>query len=100
MPKLVRLKNGSEELDVAVDATMLHLRALENTDPIALTQLQGVCETDDPHGFPFFSGMREKLEGLRLLEDGVAHSTVRNIVLSAVVMDGPFPSVVDPIAES
>lgn len=100
MPGHVRLKNGSEELAVAVDATMKHIRALEQTDPIALAQLQGVCETDDPHHFPFFSGMREKLEGLRLLEGGVAHQTVRNTVLSAVVMDGPFPSVVDPIAQS
>jgi len=100
MPQLVKLKNGSEELDVAVEAAMLHIRTLEQSDPVALAQLQGVCEENDPHDFPFIPGMREKLERLRLLTGGVPHQTVRNIVLSAVVMEGPFASVVDPIAES
>lgn len=96
MPNLVRLKNGSEEPEALVKATMLHIQSLAQTDPIALAQLHGVCENS--HNFPFFQGMREKLEGLSLLGHGEPHESVRNIVLSAVVMDGPFPQVVDPIA--
>lgn len=95
MVKTVWLKNGTEEVAPLVKMTMLLLHKLIKENPIALYELAMVCR-DSKH-IPF-GDTEEELRKQKLLQlDGKVHSSIRNVVLSAVVGDGFDMSLVNPI---
>ena len=93
----VTLKNGTEELKVAVITTMMTLNRLAETDPIALYEL--AMKAQDPQ-HAFWGETGERLKKFNMVSaDGSMHGTVRNIVKSAVVINatGTDFSLVNPI---
>lgn len=78
----VTLKNGSVEPKVLVDTLMRSLKLLLVNNPIAFYELVMKCR-DRNHRF--FGTAAEPLKNLALVQaDGDVHSSIRNVVLSAV----------------
>ena len=104
MNEPVKLKNGSEELDVLVSATMLSLRTLMQENPIAAFELVELCR-DPAH--KLFGNTRSDLEALSLVgrtadPDGppIVHDSIRHIVLSAAEGEGLELTFGNPLAET
>lgn len=76
--KNVKLKNGSLVSKVCVVTTMMNLKLLLESNPIAFYELVMKCRDSD---HVFFGNTEEVLKGLALKPD---NSVVKNIVLSAV----------------
>lgn len=81
----VTLKNGTEELDALVRATMSSLEGLLNKNPIAFYELVMKCRDQN---YQPFGNTGQTLHDFALLgPDGNVHVGIRNVVLSAVVGD-------------
>jgi len=92
----VKLRNGTSEADVLVAATMLSLRALAESKPVALIELVEVCR-DPKH--TIWGQCAEELKDVSLLQpDGRPHDSIRNIVQSAAEGEGFEVHLVDPKA--
>jgi hypothetical protein len=91
----VTLKNGSEEVQPLVTATMLSLRSLVQDKPIVFYELVMKCR-DRNHRF--FGSSGQTLTDLGLVEaDGGIHESIRNIVLSATEGEGLEMTLGSPI---
>ena len=81
--KMCKLKNGSEEAQVLVNATMMHINDLMKSLPGALDLYELVAKCRDP-GHKMFGDSAKHLEERGLLEPGErVHGSIRNIVLSS-----------------
>ena len=98
---MAKLKNGSEERDAAVAATMISLKYLWNSGFSGITvisDLLQICKNDPT--YRAFGDNEETLKELALLqEDGKPHATIRNIVLSAISGEGLEMTLESPIAD-
>jgi len=90
--EIVTLKNGSTETRLAVVATYANLRRIikaenyNHTKALALSVLVDHCR--DPQ-CPIEPEQRECLQQLGLLQqDGTVHTTIKNIIVCAVVGEG------------
>ena len=93
---MLKLKNGSQEEDALVTATMAALHNLMNTDPCAFIDIATKCKDPD---YKYFPPCLKTLQDLSLVQpDGEIHNSIKNIVLSAVVGDGLGIELVTPIA--
>lgn len=93
--KLVKLKNESEEVLVLVNATMMSLTKLLETNPMALYELVEVCRKPDHQ---IFGELDKVLRDFSLLQcDNKPHSSIKNIVLSAIEGEGLDMCVVNPV---
>jgi hypothetical protein len=81
----MKLKNGSEEHDGLVGVTMMSIRQLTKTHPIAFYEL--VMLARDPK-HKLFGNTDEPLNALSLITNGQIHDSIRNIILSAVEGEG------------
>ena len=96
--QLVKLKNGSEELDGLVNATYTALGLLYEKNPAVVYELVMKCR-DRNH--KLFGQSGQDLVDLNLLQpDQQPHQSVRNIVLSAVKGDGLDMQLVWPVAKA
>ena len=85
--KMILLKNGVTEFRPLVAATMMSLRGLLERDPIAFYEL--VMKVRDPSHKVFSGHQVQVLKDLSLMDaEGGIHSTISNIVQSAVTGDG------------
>lgn len=95
--KVVTLKNGTTEAKALVNATMLVLRDLAESDPLLLYELTMLCR-DSSH--QLWGSAGAKLKDRKLIEaDGRVHQSIRNIVLSAVTGDGFDMCLTSPLEE-
>lgn len=93
----VTLKNGGEEADILVAATMMSLRSLIDEAPIAFYELVMKCR-DRNHRL--FGNTGQVLQRCSLIQsDESIHNSIRNIVLSAAVGEGLQMSLGSPIKE-
>jgi hypothetical protein len=95
--KMLKLKNGSEELEPTVIAVMnvLHNMINSGIDCIAVYELVEKCK-DNKH--VLFGNAGEKLQKFGLIDkNGSIHESIKNIVLSAVEGDGMDMSIGNPI---
>jgi hypothetical protein len=93
--KNMHLKNGSEEFAPLVSVTMLSLQSLLKSDPITFYELVMVCRSPDHKVWP---PSKEKLAQSSLTGvGGRPHSSVRNIILSAVTGDDAEMSLGNPV---
>lgn len=97
--KVLRLKNGTEEVEPLVITAMMSLELLFTTKPLHAYELVQLCRNPS---HPVFGRMGEDLVGLALAERrgngfGV-HESVRNVVLSAVLGDGLEMTLGNPVA--
>lgn len=80
------LRNGRGEFAPLVAGTLIALQALLEQEPVAFYDLVMKCR--EP-AYQFFGNAREKLQQRSLVQpDATVHSSIRNIVLSAVTGDG------------
>ena len=79
--KSVRLRNGSEEMESLVAAPRVGLDALARTSPPALYEL---WEKAKDRNHVCWGKTAETLEDVGLLVGGHLHSSVKNVVLSAL----------------
>ena len=91
---LVTLKNGSQEMLQAVNGIMSTLDCLRERNPMHIYELAMVCK-DSTH--QCWNGIDEDLKKRSLMmPDGRVHATIKNIINSAVIIDGSNISIVDP----
>lgn len=99
----VLLKNGVEEVKPLVAGTMLSLRTLLKDQPMAFYELVELCR-DATH--QIWGDLSEELEkvgliSLHTLESGsivpIVHSSIRNIVISAVSGSGLDMALKSPV---
>ncbi len=91
----MKLKNGSDEHEVAVKVVTRSMRGLFKSHPIALFELVEIAK--DPKHEPF-GVTGEVLERLGLTNKGQMHTTIRNVVLSATAGSGMDLAIGDPAA--
>ena len=83
----VALKNGSQQEQEFVDATMVSLRSVSRSDAMAFFQLVMKCRGSFQR---MFESSHHELRQLGLIEfDGSVLESVRSVVLSATVGNGP-----------
>lgn len=92
--KAVVLKNGAEEVEPLVAVVMMSLRTLLRENPIAFFELVQLCK--DRNHKPFGT-TGTILEQTSLIQNGVLHDSVRNIVLSAVEGEGLEMRLTSPV---
>lgn len=93
----IKLKNGSEEAHVLVVTTMMSVKTLLTTHPMAVCDLVAKCKDKD---YPYFGNNQKTLQDLCLCqEDGSIHGSIRNIVLSGSTGDGLDLCLCNPSAE-
>jgi len=94
---VIKLKNGSEEVEPMVKVTMMILHNLITESPILFYEL--VMKARD-RAHEFFGTTGEELERRNLLEAGGSmHSSIRNIILSAVEGDMLEMKLGSPVAK-
>lgn len=89
----IKLKNGSSEPKPLVVVTMMSLDGLLKNHAAAFYDLVMICRTANrPHQlnrYQPFGNNGQVLQDLSLMDaDGNIHSSIRNVVLSAVTGDG------------
>lgn len=92
----VTLKNGAQEIEATVNVVMLNLRALFETETFAFCDL---VEKVRDSSFTIPDASAKTLSDYSIVQDGLMHSSVRNIVLSAVEGEGIEMRLVSPIRE-
>ncbi len=93
---MLKLKNGSEECVPLVNTTVMSVRHLMESNPIAFVELVLLCR-DRNH--ELFGNTAVDLQGLALVgRDGFVHDSIRNIVLSAVEGEGLEMKLISPLA--
>jgi hypothetical protein len=99
--KIVKLKNGSEEVETAVKVVMLSLRKLiQEGQIVVVLEIVSLCRDD---GHTPWGGTGDVLKRLSLAEQNMdgqwkVHQTTKNIVLSAAEGEGVDLKIGDPIA--
>ena len=94
--KMVPLKNGSEEPDKLVKATILSLDSLMESLPIVFLAFVEFCRNPQNQ---ISEKTKEIVKKRSLLEDnGAIHSSVKNIVLCSVEGEGLDMKLSSPIA--
>lgn len=94
---ILKLKNGSEEVAPLVNVTMISVRHLLESNPIAFVELVSLCQDRDHE---LFGNTAVELQRLALVKpDGSVHGSIRNIVLSAVEGEGLEMRFISPLAE-
>ena len=88
----VRLKNGSEELKVLVNLTMFSLRSLLQNNPTDFYDLVMVCRNKN-----YGVTNQALLNRLGLMQGNLVHTSIKNVVLSAVIGDGLNMTLTSPI---
>jgi len=88
----VRLKNGSEELKVLVNSTMFSLRSLLQNNPTDFYDLVMVCRNEN-----YGVTNQTLLNRLGLMQGNLVHTSIKNVVLSAVIGDGLNMTLTSPI---
>ena len=96
--KELRLKNGSQELDITIAATITSLKGLLADQPIAFCDL--VMKARDDTYEPFGNAGDILKRSSLLKQAGTMRQDIRNIVLSAVDGDEGEMHIVDPIDRS
>ena len=92
----VTLKNGAELLKSQVAVIMSSLRDLEGERPMAFYELLKKCHDQEHQPF---GTTGEVLRNYEFIEsDGILHSAVRDIVLSAVEGEGFDAKLGSPVA--
>jgi len=99
--KKILLKNGSKEADTLVAVVMISLRGLFDSGGVggalAVYELREKCKDPDHE---IFGMLNEPLENLRLINsNGTVHSSIRNVVLSAVEGEGMDMTLGSPVAK-
>lgn len=95
--KPVKLRNGGEEADVLVAATMASVRGLLRSNPVAFYEL--VMKARDARHRFWSDSIRRDLADLGLVDsEGRVHRSVANVVVSAVTGDGLAMTLGDPRA--
>ena len=91
----VKLKNGGVEMDILTQGVLLALKNLLTGNVIAFYDLVMKCRDDQ---YEPFDNSPAILKRVNLMESGgTIHSSIKNIVLSAVVGDEGDMHIVDPI---
>ena len=85
MTNILKLKNGSEEEESLIAVTMMSLDNLVQTYPIVAYELVEICR--NPAHKPF-GNSGDRLQELGLMQNGIVHESVKNIVLSAFEGEG------------
>ena len=94
----IRLKNGADEDDSAVTATMVAIERLCRSGMSGFTALYDLVHMcRDPAVVPASSSVNVLLSA-GLLGDGVVHAAVKNVVLSAAQGDGLALAFCSPVA--
>jgi len=94
--KILKLKNGSEEVEPLVTTTMMALETLIVEEPLAFYDL--VAKSRDKNR-TFFGNGEKILEERALISNGIIHNSIRNVVLSAVVGEGLSMTLGNPLME-
>lgn len=94
--KLVKLKNGSEEPITLVNLVFRVLENLLNNEVMVFIEL--VCKCRNPQ-HKLLVG-EKRLQELSLMENGIIHNSIRNIVLSSIEGEGLGLCLISPVAES
>ncbi len=93
---VVKLKNGAEEAEPLVTVMMMSLANLMKERPLALYDLAMKCRDKN---YQFFGDNEKHLQDLELVGiSGDIHSSVRNVVLSAVHGDDLDMALSSPVA--
>lgn len=93
----VKLKDGSEEAEVAVRTIMVALEYLVKRNQVAFYELVEVCKDQAHYMWP---GSTNVLKNLGLMDsDGRVQDTTRHVVLSAVTGEGLSLGVTSPLAK-
>lgn len=96
--KVAKLKNGSEEVASLVTVTMMALDGLMKGNPMVLYELNEICK-NSKHEI-FGNRIEPILRDLKLMdENGKIHTSIKNIVLSAIAGEGLGLVLVNPIAD-
>ena len=91
----VKLKNGGVEMDILTQGVLLALKNLITDNSVAFYDLVMKCRDDQYEPFGNSSAI---LKHVSLMESGgTIHSSIKNIVLSAVDGDEGEMHIVDPI---
>ena len=81
----VKLRNGAEEFKPLVAVTMMSLKSVMESNPIAFYELACLARDRD---HKLFGNTGEVLQARALVSaEGTMHDSIRNIVLSAVEGD-------------
>lgn len=87
MIETIKLKNGAEEAKMLVGVIMLSLQELLKEKPIIFYELVQLCR--NPEHELFSDVVVAELKNTNLIEvAGTVHSSIKNIVLSAVTGEG------------
>jgi hypothetical protein len=94
----VKLKNGSTESRLLVNATMLTLKGMSDTLPgvLAFCDLVAYCRKNR---VPTSNSTNMLVESELMRPDGTVHESIRNVVLSAAQGEGMELSLVSPVME-
>ena len=85
MTNMLKLKNGSEEEKDLIAVTMSSLENLVQTYPIVAYELVEVCRNP---AHKLFGNSGNRLQELGLMQNGIVHDRLKNIVLSAFEGEG------------
>jgi hypothetical protein len=92
-----KLKNGSVEVVSLITVTMIALDNLLKGNPMVLYELNEKCKNSE---HKIFGQMEPILKDLYLIDaDGKVHSSIKNIVLSAIVGEGVLLALISPIVD-
>ena len=93
--QVIKLKNGSTELEPLIQATMLNINTLVEKDPLAIIDL--VLKARD-NSYQFFGDAEATLQRMGLIQKGGRiHQSIKNIVLSAAEGEGLDISIGNPV---
>ena len=95
--EIATLKNGSEEPLVLVQTTMMALDGLIKSNPVAIYELVEKCN-DPTH--ELFGNAGDILGDAALIKDGTIHTSIKNIVLSAMSGEGFDMILTNPISNT
>lgn len=93
---VVELKNGTIEAEATVKAVSLSVRHLLAEKPIVFYELVMKCKDRD---HKLFGDAEKDLEALSLIQNGVIHESIKNVVLFSVEGEGFDMTLVDPIKQ-
>lgn len=94
---ILKLKNGAEEAASLVKVTMMSVKRLMESNPIALIELALLCRDRDHE---LFGNTAVELQSLGLVDPGGSvHGSIRNVILSAVEGEGLKMIFASPLAQ-
>ena len=94
--KLIKLKNGTEEVEVLVKSTMGSLRGMIHSNPIHFLEFVYLVRDKNHEVWGGETTLQSFIAIGLMNEDLTIHGSIRNIVLSAVEGDGLDMCLVNP----